>query len=395
MVACTNKQPRRHTTTHQRATTLPMARSCVEREKWLPGFKNWLPIHSMNMCHKPKPTPTHDPTMDPQTTINAHNNGSTIHQRSISACVYLNVEGHTTTNVCSYLRLEFLPFSLPPQCRRRQYQCLLFDWMTPSTVSSLTSTDVPFFHHRRLCPSLDFAPNSFAFTTKKNSEITILPSHKLTLTSIFTKNRRCLVQYNVFCIFVYVSKVKSVTQPSIPKCTFTLHHAQTPFSSNDFSQLPLYHKPLLRFIDVARGQKLHIWRGKSTESSFPSLFLPSAPPALTRCKQSGNVITTWRAHDGYVTKMYSHKNLNGSGKLSSSFPEGYILKLISTTLQEFAIVARYFQRSCHSDGKSSFSIWGHDVISISWSRIGLLSLSKSANETISFSFKDPQHDRQS
>ncbi|XP_068461701.1 uncharacterized protein [Phaseolus vulgaris] len=67
--------------------------------------------------------------------------------------------------------------------------------------------------------------------------------------------------------------------------TLTLHHAQTPFSSNDFSQLPLYHKPLLRFIDVARGQKLHIWRGKSTESSFPSLFLPSAPPALTRCKQ--------------------------------------------------------------------------------------------------------------
>jgi len=175
-----------------------------------PGSKNWLPIHSMNMCHKPKPTPTHDPTMDPQTTINAHNNRSTIHQRSISVCVYLNVEGHTTTNVCSYLRLEFLPFSLPPQCRRRQYQCLLFDWMTPSTVSSLTSTDVPFFHHRRLCPSLDFAPNSFAFTTKKNSEITILPSHKLTLTSIFTKNRRCLVQYNVFCIFVYVSKVKSV-----------------------------------------------------------------------------------------------------------------------------------------------------------------------------------------
>jgi len=36
----------------------------------------------------------------------------------------------------------------------------------------------------------------------------------------------------------------------------------------------------------------------------------------------------------------------------------------------------------HSDGISSFSIWGHDVISISRSRIGLLSLSKSANETV-------------
>ncbi|KAL9318301.1 hypothetical protein ACSQ67_014818 [Phaseolus vulgaris] len=49
--------------------------------------------------------------MDQQTTINAHNNGSTIHQRSISDFVYLNVEGHTTTDVCSYLRLEVLPFS--------------------------------------------------------------------------------------------------------------------------------------------------------------------------------------------------------------------------------------------------------------------------------------------
>jgi len=148
----------------------------------------------MNMCHKPKPTPTHDSTMDQQTTINAHNNASTIHQRSFSVYVYLNVEGHTTTYVCSYLQLEVLPFSLPPQCRRRRYQCLLSDWMTPSTVSSLTPKDVPFFHHRRLCPSLeDFTPNSPAFTTKKNSEITILPSYKLKLTSVLTKNRRCLV----------------------------------------------------------------------------------------------------------------------------------------------------------------------------------------------------------
>ncbi|KAL9298038.1 hypothetical protein ACSQ67_023934 [Phaseolus vulgaris] len=105
--------------------------------------------------------------MDQQTTINA----LTIHQRSISVCVYLNVEGHTTTYVCSYVRLEVLPFSLPPQCRQRRYQCLLFDWMTSSTVSSLPPTDVLFFHHRRLCPSLeDFAPNSPVFTTKKNSK---------------------------------------------------------------------------------------------------------------------------------------------------------------------------------------------------------------------------------
>ena len=185
--------------------------SSLNGKSGYPGSKNWLPIHNMNMCHKPKLTPTHDPTMDQQTTINAHNNRSTIHQRSISDFVYLNVEGHTTTDVCSYLRLEVLPFSLPPQCRRRRYKCLLSDWITPSTVSSLTPTDVPFFHHRRLCNSLEnFAPNSSTFTTKKNSEITILPSHKLTLTSVFTKNRRCLVQYHVFCMFVYVGNVKSV-----------------------------------------------------------------------------------------------------------------------------------------------------------------------------------------
>lgn len=40
----------------------------------------------------------------------------------------------------------------------------------------------------------------------------------------------------------------------------------------------------------------------------------------------------------------------------------------------------------HSDGISSFSIWGQDVISISRNRIGLLSLSKSANETVCFPF---------
>lgn len=40
----------------------------------------------------------------------------------------------------------------------------------------------------------------------------------------------------------------------------------------------------------------------------------------------------------------------------------------------------------HSDGISSFSIWGQDVISISRNRIGLLSLSKSAIETVCFSF---------
>lgn len=85
---------------------------------------------------------------------------------------------------------------------------------------------------------------------------------------------------------------------------------------------------LHRFIDVARGQKLHIWRGESNESSFHSLISAvcssgsskaqaggiSTSPSLIatgqssgHCKlfdaKSGNVVASWRAHDGYVTKV--------------------------------------------------------------------------------------------
>lgn len=85
---------------------------------------------------------------------------------------------------------------------------------------------------------------------------------------------------------------------------------------------------LYRFIDVARGQKLHVWRGESNESSFRSLISSicssgsdkmqaggiSTLPSLIAtglssgyCKlfdaKSGNVVASWRAHDGYVTKV--------------------------------------------------------------------------------------------
>lgn len=85
---------------------------------------------------------------------------------------------------------------------------------------------------------------------------------------------------------------------------------------------------LCRFIDVLRGQKLHLWRTESGESSFPSLISSicacgsdkmQADGATTSpswiaaglssgmCRlldiRSGNVISTWRAHDGYVTKV--------------------------------------------------------------------------------------------
>lgn len=83
-----------------------------------------------------------------------------------------------------------------------------------------------------------------------------------------------------------------------------------------------------RFIDVARCQKLHLWKGETIESGFPSLVSAicscgsdklqtggaSASPSWLatglstgHCRlfdaRSGNVVTSWRAHDGYVTKV--------------------------------------------------------------------------------------------
>lgn len=83
-----------------------------------------------------------------------------------------------------------------------------------------------------------------------------------------------------------------------------------------------------RFIDVVRGQKLHLWRGDAVESNFPSLVSTicscgsdkmqpdgaSSPSWIAaglssgHCRlfdaRSGNVIASWRAHDGYVTKVF-------------------------------------------------------------------------------------------
>uniref|UniRef100_K7LL71 BEACH domain-containing protein n=1 Tax=Glycine max TaxID=3847 RepID=K7LL71_SOYBN len=154
----------------------------------------------------------------------------------------------------------------------------------------------------------------------------------------------------------------------------------------------------LRFFDVARGQKLHIWRGESTESSFPSLIsaicstgsdkmqaggistFPSfiaAGLSSGHCKlfdaKSGNVISSWRAHDGYVTKLAAPEE---HLLVSSSLDRTLRVWDLRMNLSSQPIIFRG-----HSDGISSFSIWGQDVISISRNRIGLLSLSKSPNET--------------
>lgn len=153
----------------------------------------------------------------------------------------------------------------------------------------------------------------------------------------------------------------------------------------------------LRFIDVARGQKLHLWRGESVESGFPSLVSAicscgsdkmqmdgaSASPSWIatglgsgHCRlfdsRSGNIIATWKAHDGYVTKLAA--------------PEDHLLvsSSLDRTLRIWDLRRNYTSQSAifrgHNDGISSFSVWGQDVISISRNKIGLSSLSKSSDE---------------
>ncbi|WCJ23220.1 protein serine/threonine kinase protein tyrosine kinase ATP binding protein kinase [Euphorbia peplus] len=153
----------------------------------------------------------------------------------------------------------------------------------------------------------------------------------------------------------------------------------------------------LRFIDVAVGRKLHLWRGDAIESSFPSLVSAicscgsdkapedgtvSSPSWIAsglssgHCRlfdlRSGNVVASWRAHDGYVTKLAA--------------PEDHLL--VSSSLDRTLRIWD-LRRNCppeptvfkgHSDGVSGFSVWGQDVISISKNKIGLSSLSTSAEE---------------
>ncbi|GAV71633.1 WD40 domain-containing protein/Beach domain-containing protein [Cephalotus follicularis] len=153
----------------------------------------------------------------------------------------------------------------------------------------------------------------------------------------------------------------------------------------------------LRFIDVAQGRKLHLWRGEHIEPGFPSLVsaicscgsdkmqadVAFASPswiaaALSsgQCRlfdlRSGNVIASWRAHDGFVTKLAA--------------PEDHLLvsSSLDRTLRIWDLRRNWPSHPIcfkgHTDGISSFSVWGQDVISISRNRIGLSSLSKSADD---------------
>ncbi|CAE6108597.1 unnamed protein product [Arabidopsis arenosa] len=153
----------------------------------------------------------------------------------------------------------------------------------------------------------------------------------------------------------------------------------------------------LRFIDLARGQKLQIWGGEPIESGFTSLVSAlcsggtqtkhgdgaSVSPSWIaagfssgQCRlfdlRDNGFISSWRAHDGYVTKLMApESHLLVSSSLDKTLRIWDLRK--SWTPQPFVVKG-------HNDGVSDFSIWGKDVISISRNNIGIFSLSKSQDE---------------
>uniref|UniRef100_A0A2P2K6K9 Neurobeachin n=3 Tax=Rhizophora mucronata TaxID=61149 RepID=A0A2P2K6K9_RHIMU len=152
----------------------------------------------------------------------------------------------------------------------------------------------------------------------------------------------------------------------------------------------------LRFIDVAQGQKLHLWRGESVESGFPSLVsaicscgsdkmpaqgafashLIAAGLSSGHCRlfdsRSGNTVAFWRAHGGYVTKLAAPED---HLLLSSSLDRTLRIWDLRRNFPPQPIVYKG-----HTDGISGFSVWGQDIISISRNKIGLSTLSRSSEE---------------
>ncbi|KAH0733837.1 hypothetical protein KY285_009544 [Solanum tuberosum] len=154
----------------------------------------------------------------------------------------------------------------------------------------------------------------------------------------------------------------------------------------------------LRFIDVRQGQKLHLWRTEATESNFPSLISSICSNASTKqqygnpqypswvavgqssghCRlfdvRSGKIISSWQAHDGFVTKIAT--------------PEEHLLVSSShdRTLKIWDLRRNWKSKPLasrgHTDGVSDFSIWGQNVISIFRSKIGLSSLASSSDEDV-------------
>ncbi|CAN8244047.1 unnamed protein product [Cochlearia groenlandica] len=151
----------------------------------------------------------------------------------------------------------------------------------------------------------------------------------------------------------------------------------------------------LRFIDLGKGQKLQLWRGVPVESGFTSLVsalcsggsqtkhgdsvLPSwiatgyssGQCRLFDVRESG-IISSWRAHRGYVTKLAApESHLLVSSSLDKTLRIWDLRK--SWAPQPF-VVRR------HDDGVSGFSIMGKDIISISRNNIGVFSMPNSQDE---------------
>ncbi|KAF5947180.1 hypothetical protein HYC85_013137 [Camellia sinensis] len=184
-------------------------------------------------------------------------------------------------------------------------------------------------------------------------------------------------------------------------------------------------QPFELFIDVTQGQKLHLWRSESGESSFPSLIYAicgcgsnkmqadeavDSPSWIAAglssgiCKlidvRSGNIISLWRAHDAYVTKLAApdeHLLISSSldrtlrvwdlrtGKAIGRRLKSEITYFVSDLLFLWTFSCRNLSSHpsvfrSHSDTVSSFSVWGQDVISIAKNKIGLSSLARSADE---------------
>ncbi|KAJ0976456.1 hypothetical protein J5N97_018421 [Dioscorea zingiberensis] len=152
----------------------------------------------------------------------------------------------------------------------------------------------------------------------------------------------------------------------------------------------------IRFIDVVRDQKLHLWKSDPSELSFSSLVsaicscgsedhhagaLPSpswlaAGLSSGHCRlldaRSGSIIANWRAHDGYITKLAApDDHLLVSSSLDKTLQVWDLRRNLGTQSNVFR---------GHLDGISSFSIWGQDVISVSRNKIGLTSLSRLTDE---------------
>nr|XP_004298261.2 PREDICTED: probable inactive serine/threonine-protein kinase lvsG isoform X1 [Fragaria vesca subsp. vesca] len=152
----------------------------------------------------------------------------------------------------------------------------------------------------------------------------------------------------------------------------------------------------LRFIDVVGGQKLHLWRGDYLESGFPSIVSTicscgsdkmqpdgaSSPSWIAagmssgHCRlfdaRSGNVISSWRAHDGYITKLAAPED---HLVLSSSLDKTLRIWDLRRNVPSQPTILRG-----HTDGISAFSVWGQDIISIARNKIGLSSLSISPDD---------------